>query len=249
MTRLLSPRSQVAAFFDLDGTIIPGPSLERRLFRSLRKQRAISTVNYFFWLAQAARLAPYGVSVVAHANKTYLRDISVTDIGIRIPSVFPDALDRIAWHAGQGHAVFLVSGTVAPLARAAALTLILRLALCGSIAEIGVCSTQLEEVRGRSTGRILGEPVFAQGKARAICRLARQAGFDLTRCYAYGDSANDRWMLGAVGNPAAVNPSRELERIARLLEWPVLGWNTQSDEKQDTPASVALGNTKLEIPG
>jgi HAD superfamily hydrolase (TIGR01490 family) len=249
MTSRIKHRPAVAAFFDLDGTIIPGPSLERRLVRTLRNQGAISASNYLLWLAQAARLAPQGLSVIAHTNKMYLRGIPVNAIQTCVPSIFPDALDCIVWHVTQGHAVVLVSGTLAPLARAAALTLTLRLVSRGFTASIGVCATQVEEARGRLTGRIVGEPVFAQGKARAICRLARQAGFDLTRCYAYGDSANDRWMLGAVGRPIAVNPSRELQRIARLLDWPVLHWNPYRQEDHDTRAGMALGKPKPEILG
>ena len=47
---------------------------------------------------------------------------------------------------------------------------------------------------------------------------------DLERCFAYGDSASDRWMLEAAGKPAAVNPSNDLARIARRNDWPVLRW-------------------------
>ena len=249
MTPLMNDRSRVAAFFDLDGTLIPAPSLERRLFRTLRDRGEISATNYLLWLAQTARLAPHGLSVIAHTNKMYLRGVPVSSVQTCIPSIFPRALERIAWHVSQGHGVVLVSGTLGPLAQAAALTLTLRLALRGFTASIGVCATQLEEAHGRLTGRVAGEPLFAQGKARAMCRLARQAGFDLTRCYAYGDSASDRWLLGAVGRPAAVNPSRELERIARLLDWPVLRWNASRQEDHDAHTGVALAKPNSEIFG
>src|SRR5258708_17456440 len=41
---------RVAAFFDLDGTLLARPSLERRFFFELRDQRAIPVGNYFFLL-------------------------------------------------------------------------------------------------------------------------------------------------------------------------------------------------------
>ena len=47
---------------------------------------------------------------------------------------------------------------------------------------------------------------------------------DLARCYAYGDGLNDRWLMEAVGRPAAVNPSRDLANMARTRWWPVLDW-------------------------
>ena len=46
-------RGRVAAFFDLDGTLLPLPSLERRFVGTLRGRNAIPAKNYFRWLAQA----------------------------------------------------------------------------------------------------------------------------------------------------------------------------------------------------
>jgi phosphoserine phosphatase len=66
--------------------------------------------------------------------------------------------------------------------------------------------------------------MIGEAKGRAIRRMAAEQNFDLAQCYAYGDSTRDRWMLGAVGWPAAVNPSPDLRRVARLHDWPVLSW-------------------------
>jgi hypothetical protein len=51
--------------------------------------------------------------------------------------------------------------------------------------------------------------------------LADRIGIDLTRSFAYSDSATDIPMLEAVGNPVAVNPDRELRRHAEEHEWQV----------------------------
>jgi HAD superfamily hydrolase (TIGR01490 family) len=255
----------IAAFFDLDGTLLPLPSLERRFAAALRSRRAIPPGNYFRWLAQAIRLAPQGVSAVTHANKMYLRDISAnrqtlpagtgTQASVRVncataasvlstrdqlPVFFPDAIDRIVWHIESGHAIVLVTGTLAPLASEAALILTLRLAARGIPTSITVCATRLEQANERWTGRIEGEAIFGAAKARAAETIAAQKDFDLARCYAYGDSANDRWMLGAVGCPAAVNPSRALERIARLRHWPIFRWEPNA-ARHAGPSAPAAG--------
>ena len=245
-------RARVAAFFDLDGTLLPLPSLEQRFFRALRYRREIPVKNYFLWLREALRLLPRGVDSVLHANKMYLRGVpSLNESGAEnqidsrthksghqdggqastpprhnprwpVPHFFEDGVERVAWHATQGHVIVIVSGTLELLANAAVRTLEKELADRGITAGIRVCATKLEESGGRWTGRILGEPMFGKAKARAILLLSEEMDLDLSQSWVYGDSGQDRWMLAAVGNPAAVNPTPNLARIAWKQGWPIL---------------------------
>jgi hypothetical protein len=64
---------RVAAFFDLDGTLVALPSLERRFFRMLRYRRAIAAKNYWRWLAEAVRLAPRSPCDVARKQGVLAR--------------------------------------------------------------------------------------------------------------------------------------------------------------------------------
>src|SRR4029078_187231 len=71
-------------------------------------------------------------------------------------------------------------------------------------------------------GKYTGELEFyAYGphKAEAIREMAVREGIDLARSYAYSDSITDLPMLDLVGNPVAVNPDRELARVARDRDW------------------------------
>jgi phosphoserine phosphatase len=263
----------VAAFFDLDGTLLALPSLERRFIRTLRYQRAIRVKNYFFWLKEALRLLPRGISAILHANKMVLRGVQVFDgrgggsghvssrrkdghasrLGaseaqgqasalppkrarraprLPVPAFFPQTIERVEWHGKQGHEIVLMSGTLEPLAQGAARAMEAQLAARGTMVTIRVCATQLEEIDGTWTGRVLGEAMFGEAKARAAKGLAAEMRLDLARCYAYGDTANDRWLLAAVGKPAAVNPSKDLAAIARTRGWPVLIWDGKKNLTQ-----------------
>jgi HAD superfamily hydrolase (TIGR01490 family) len=253
---------RIAAFFDLDGTLLPLPSLERRFVATLRYHRAIPATNYIRWLAQAIRTAPQGITRMAHANKMYLHNVcatgstetlvspaaghaaaaSVNANSARMPPYFPAAINRVAWHATQGHNIILVTGTLEPLAKQAALALTLVLIARGITALIGVCATRLEQTQGHWTGRIDGEPIFAEAKATAIRRIALQGGFDLARCYGYGDASDDRWLLGAVGRPTAVNPSRELKCIAELQNWPIVHWKETRTQQIPAPPTIKQGS-------
>jgi len=224
---------QVAAFFDLDGTLIARPSLERRFFAELRRRGAVQMRSYLLWLARLAWLAPRGIRTMRHANKIYLRGVRAGEGEFRrdggqpqiaVPRFFPEGVDQVAWHAQQGHRIVLVSGTLAPLAQEMALALVVRLAVRGIAASVAVCATRLEQEDGRWTGWILGDAMFGEAKARAARRLAAEKGFELAQCYAYGDCISDRWMLEAVGQAVAVNPSRQLETLARRKRWPVFTW-------------------------
>jgi HAD superfamily hydrolase (TIGR01490 family) len=218
----------VAAFFDLDGTLTSLPSLEKGFFSMLRYRRLITIRNYFFWLREAARLVPRGINQIMHGNKVYLRGISVGEKGsLIVRSFYPEAMERVAWHAERGHLIVIVSGTLEFLAERAARALEAALGARGLACTIHVCATRVEENDERWTGRIVGEAMFGEAKARAIRRIAAEEDLDLQRCFAYGDSTNDRWMLESVGKPTAVNPSNDLGRIARRNDWVVLQWRKE----------------------
>jgi HAD superfamily hydrolase (TIGR01490 family) len=244
--------ARVAAFFDLDGTLIAPPSLERRFFAGLRRQHAIPIANYFLWLARMAWLAPRGIETMRHANKMYLRGVRKDGSEscraghpkMAVPRFFTEGVDQVAWHARQGHAIVLVSGTLAPLAQEMALALVVRLAVRGIAASVAVCATRLEEKMGRWTGRIVGDALFGKTKAQAVRHMALDMGFELAHSYAYGDSVIDRWMLEAVGHAAAVNPAWRMERLARRRGWAVLTWEEdrnlpQRAQRRDEAEKVA----------
>ena len=235
----------VAAFFDLDGTLVALPSLERRFFRMLRYRRAIAAKNYLLWIAEAIRLARRGVSAIFEGNKMYLQGVAVDRLGKGglkpAPTFFEAGLERVAWHARQGHTIVTVSGTLEPLAQETARAIEAELATRGMAVAVHVQATRLEEKEGRWTGRIVGEAMFGHEKARTAKRMAAEMQLDLRNCYAYGDSINDRWLLETVGRPVAVNPSKGLERIAREHVWPVLRWKERENVTQRRQSSPRTG--------
>lgn len=231
--------SRAGAFFDLDGTLTELPSLEMRLFRERRRRRLVKFRNYWAWLIRALQIARRGLGAIRHTNKMYLKDVKVDElakeIGMRV-RFLEDAVDRAEWHARQGHELVIVSGTLEPLARAAGRSLEQELARRGLNVRISVFGTRLEKVGGKWTGRISGKAVYGAKKAEVIRRIARERGLELEKCYAYGDSKLDRWMLQVVGIPAVVNPSRQLRRLAERSGWTVLLWRI--GERRDSTQSA-----------
>ena len=73
---------------------------------------------------------------------------------------------------------------------------------------------------GLFTGRISRSMLHAE-KVVALREDAAAHGIDLSRCWSYSDSISDEPMLSAVGHPVAVNPDRDLRRLAQERDWPV----------------------------
>lgn len=227
MTPATNNEARAAAFFDLDGTLIPEPSLEWRFFSELRRNREMPLANYFWWGVEALRLLPKGLLAVRYGDKRYLKDL-YRDVVFRYMepiSFFEEGIRRVLWHVRQGHEIVLVSGTLEPLAELAAWALECELESRGVEVTPHVCATVLDEIHGRWTGRILGEALYGTAKARAVEGFARQAHIDLRECHAYGNSLLDRHFLCAVGHGHAVNAGKELAAVANEKNWPIWHWH------------------------
>lgn len=242
----MSSAEQIGAFFDLDGTLLPVPSLEWRFIGYLLQRDAIATACAGLWMLQFAKIFLRDPHRATHANKRYLEGVNVSLASDWENSLAPTlspadslplfdaALQRIAWHHAQRHRIFLVTGTLGPLARMMARRLAAYVP-----AQIEVRATELEvspdmdeqgdEISAQSapvwTGRIAGQHMCGKEKSRAVKSLAAQHDLDLALSYAYGNSLADVPMLDSVGNPFAVNPSRRVARIARLRGWQIREWN------------------------
>jgi len=226
-------RGRIAAVFDIDGTLLPPPSLELRLVAHLALSGEMRFVAVGKWLRslvpQILRLSRGSAELSARPlmwdeYKTYLKGVRINVVEEWIArefaevELFSTALEIVDWHRRRGHAIVLISGTLAPLARAVG-------ALLAGDREIHICATDLECDRERWTGRVNGDAICGPAKERALRRLAAEHYFDLSRSHAYADSFKDRWLLGAVGRSVAVNAGPRLALHARRRGWRLANWN------------------------
>ena len=226
---------KIGAFFDLDGTLLAPPSLEWRFIRYLLTRDAIRFVHGARWLGELAKRIVGEPRAAVFENKQYLAGIPENiveeweaKISRETLPLFEEGIDRVHWHLEHRHRVVLVTGTLAPLARAVA-----RHLPCG----VEVRATELATSDGRFTGRRCGAHMSANEKARAVREEAAASGIDLSESFAYGNAASDREMLGAVGRTAVVNPSRRLRRLALKRGWAIHCWNLQPGVKARARAS------------
>ena len=213
-----------AAFFDLDKTIISRSSslaLTRPMYRAGMVTRgqllrgAYAQLVYVLVGADERKMERLKEGMLA-LTKGWPRDQVeelVRDVILEVidPFVYQEALDLIALHRAQGRRVFIVSSSPEEVVRPLAL----------HFGVHDVIATRAEVDReGRYTGQ-LAFYCYGQAKADAIRELAEREGIDLSRSYAYSDSITDLPMLEAVGNPVAVNPDRDLRKVAEERGWQI----------------------------
>jgi HAD superfamily hydrolase (TIGR01490 family) len=214
-----------AAFFDLDRTLMEGSSafqFGRAAYRAgllgRRQLLADAWANIRFRLHGATDEDSHALRsrISASLQGTRVLDLERLRASVLagvLPRIYPQMLKLAHEHQDAGRRVYIVTAAAQELAQ----TLAEVLALDGAI------GSEFSEVRdGVYTGRPAGRFVYGSGKAQAIEALARREGIDLAASYAYSDSQSDLPMLRAIGNPVAVNPDRELMRVARQEGWQVL---------------------------
>ena len=126
------------------------------------------------------------------------------------PLVYAEALFLIDEHHREGRKVIIVSSSPVEIVEP----------LAGYLGVDDVIATRAAvDDDGLYTGEL---EYYAYGptKAEALHEL-EAGGLDLSSSYAYSDSHTDLPLLEAVGNPVAVNPDRELRKIAEEREWPI----------------------------
>jgi HAD superfamily hydrolase (TIGR01490 family) len=248
MSGAVEQERRIAAFFDIDGTLVPEPSLERRLFRGLKRAGAIRWTNYARWGVEAVRLLPRGLTAIAQGNKSYLRGLRAEQIleATEPVAFFEEGVARVEWHARHGHEIVLVSGMVKPLARMAAMALECELEARGIERDVLVSATRLEEQNGVFTGRVLGEANYGEAKRRAMEVLARAMQINLRESHAYGNALLDRPMLDVAGHAHAVNPGKELADTANLRDWAIWHWH---QEKKFASENSLKDKVKLQTIG
>jgi HAD superfamily hydrolase (TIGR01490 family) len=213
-----------AAFFDLDKTVIATSSvmaLGGTLYRDgLISKRTIvrglyAQVVYLLVGAdenKMERMREAMLTLTKGWDQQHVKQlVRETLDDVLTPIIFAEALDLIEEHRQAGRKTVIVSSSPAETVEPIAEYL--------GVDDVIATRARLDD-RGRYTGE-LEFYAYAAHKADAIREMAVYEGLDLASSYAYSDSITDLPMLELVGHPVAVNPDRELARVAREREWEV----------------------------
>lgn len=215
---------RVAAFFDLDRTLISGVSVFPFATEAWRQGLATNR-QIGSWALDALVFSAFGESPERkeEARTAVLRATAgvsvetldgVADVVVpRLEArVRPESRALIEMHHEAGRDTWIVSASphaiVERLARVLGMT--------------GGIGTRGTVVDGHFTDEIDGPFVHGPGKAEAVRAVISERGYTPEGCYAYSDSVSDLPMLELVGHPVAVNPDSALESVARARGWPMV---------------------------
>lgn len=236
----------VAAFFDVDNTIIRGASAfhlgvglyRRGFFKTSDIVRfALHQMRYLAFgedKQQIAEVRDRALSIMRGRSVaevlTIAEDIYDEVLSLRI---FPGTQRLLDQHLRAGHQVWLVTATPVEIG-----DLIAR-----RLGATGALGTVAEHTDGFYTGRLVGDMMHGQAKAQGVRDLAEREGLDLSQSFAYGDSANDVPVLSEVGFPCAINPDARLRRHAAEVGWPMREFrNRRAQTRRGVDAATAAGS-------
>jgi HAD superfamily hydrolase (TIGR01490 family) len=212
-----------AAFFDLDKTVISRSSalaLSRPMYRAglVSKSALIKGVYaqiiYLLLGADEKKLDRLKNGMLALSTgwerehvEAVVREALVELID---PFIYQEALDLMDLHRASGRRVYIVSSSPEEVVRP----------LAEHFGDVRVIATRARIEDGKYTGE-LEFYCAGEGKAEAIREVAATEGVDLSESFAYSDSISDIPMLECVGHPVAVNPDRDLRKVAAERGWQV----------------------------
>ena len=221
--------NHIAAFFDLDRTLIKDFSAKRFVKSRLLSGRTTSK-ELLFQLATVllyssgnrdfevlTKLSALGVKGIKEKEFTALGK-AVFDEFLK-ETIYPEARKLIAAHLEKGHRVVIVS----------AATIYQIKPFADELGVSDIFSTEMEVKRGRFTG-VISEMCWSEGKARAGKIFAKANNIDLSKSFFYTDSFDDYPLLEIVGNPIATNPDNRLSQVAFESGWSILRFDEMDDQ-------------------
>ena len=237
--------TRAAAFFDLDRTIIAGSSVFVFGWVAYR-DGMVPTMQLVKDATNAITFKLSGASddktdAVKNRILEAIEGVPVATLTALADEIIPRLLNDVRREARGLIDLHTAAGRDTYIVSASPVEIVARFA--EEMEMTGGLGTVAEVTDGIYTGELAQPFCYGEGKAIAIQRIAEEQGYDLSKSYAYTDSAGDLPMLDAVGHPVAVNPDRALETLAYHRGWPIVEFSRTRKKvvKRTTAAAGAVG--------
>jgi putative phosphoserine phosphatase/1-acylglycerol-3-phosphate O-acyltransferase len=236
------PGPEIAAFFDLDRTLIATFSAIEFVREGVRSglvgrgdlaEALLTAVRFQIGQIGFSNFVSGVTGMLRGRAEAEFAEMAEHIFRERLaPEIYPESRALVEAHRRKGHTVAVVSAAtpyqVEPLAR-----------------DLGiphVMCTRLRVRRGRFTGELVRPTCYGEGKAKHVRKLTRKLHLDLSHSFFYTDSEEDLPLLEIVGNPRPTNPTRRLAEIAAKRGWP-----TRRFRSRGTPGVEEVVRTSMAV--
>ena len=206
--------AKVAAFFDIDGTIYR-EGLITEIFKKIIKYDLVNSDKWYNEVRPAyinwdkrqgdydtylLKMVDVYIDAITGLDKFHIEYIAKNIIEQKGDRVYTFSRERIKWHKEQGHIVIAISGSPYELVK--------EMSQKYDMDDFRGTIYKLDD-NNKYTGEVI--PMWdSESKEKAINELVEKYDIDLSKSFAYGDTAGDFTMFKSVGIPYAINPTREL---------------------------------------
>lgn len=210
----------IAAFFDIDGTIYR-EGLITEVFKKIIKYELVEENKWYSDVRPAfikwdkrqgdydtylLKMVDIYIEAIKGVNRHNIEHIAKKVIEQKGDRVYTFTRERIKWHHNQGHKVIAISGSPIELVREMSNKYKM---------DDYRGSVYLLDEKDAYTGKII--PMWdSESKQNAIIELKEKYDLDLKNSFAYGDTSGDFTMFQSVGIPYCINPTKEL--LTKVIE-------------------------------
>lgn len=218
-------KKNIAAFFDVDGTLIYKDSQALEAKFILKKENpSLGYLGKILLTLFALQLNRIGWISLSYQNKVYIKtyrgrtrqwlEKMANDLFSQVieKKFIPRSLALIHDHRKKGDLIVLVSATTHHILIPFEKRLKPDKTFCTRI-EFGQ--------NGECTGKVLGKICAQEEKRSIVLGFAREMDVDLEQSHAYTDHHSDIPFLESVGHPVAINPTKKLAAFAKKRGWPL----------------------------
>lgn len=216
------------AVFDVDGTLLPGTSMEKMFILHMQKLGVLPVRNIFLFLLYGSLKRLH--NDLAHSfknNKYYLTALPVTAVWLAgrkfvhrevWPQISPVGIDRLNRYRKEGYRILILSGSPDFLTDT----------LARRLQADGVITTRLENKRGYFTGRMSGDHPYGENKTRLLKMHREEWNISFSESVVFANHHSDADHMRLFGTAVAVNPTSRLQKIAGEEGWTVEWWKPGS---------------------
>lgn len=223
---MLSPPLRIAVF-DIDGTLLPGASVEGLFFRQLLRAGHLRWHNLLRMLRHFLKNFPGGATPSIRLNKWFYAGFQVKELQIKAwRFVDRDLLQRLSQEGlsaledcrKQGCEIVLLSGAPTIFVERLARRLHAKFFF----------GAELQHSDDFFTGELADPHPFGPGKRDMLLAMNARTEIDFSSSLAFANHHSDAHHLELFGKPVAVNPTLRLARIARRRGWEIQFFRNRS---------------------